>query len=157
MFCLIPVSRQAIYRLFTSAFLTKWRTQVTFISLYMKHHMWRNWNRPIKINSLPKLIGVSFLEPAALMRFFPRRWQSWVRQCGYGSSGFSCACSSAGLQPAVSARWTRCLKRTSSGSCTASWSNSVSPVPGWSIRRIRPPTSSDLRAYKVRSVGLRVK
>lgn len=82
--------------------------------------------------------------------FAPRRWQRWARLCGWRCSASSCSYSSTGLQPAALARRTRCPRPTSNVSCTASWSSWALPGPGWSIPRIRPPTSSDLRVYRVR-------
>lgn len=79
----------------------------------------------------------------------PLRRQTWARLRGYRSSACSFARSSAGLQPGASARPTRCPRPTSSGCCTASWNSWASHVRGWSIPRIRPPTSSDLKAFRV--------
>lgn len=80
----------------------------------------------------------------------PHRWRRWARLCGWRCSASSCSYSSAGLQHAALARRTRCPRPTSNVSCTASWSSWALLGPGWSIPRIRLPTSSDLRVYRVR-------
>lgn len=82
--------------------------------------------------------------------FSTRRRQTWARLRGYHSSACCCARSSAGLQRGAYARPTRCPRPTSSGCCTASWNSWASPVRGWSILHIRPPTLSDLKAFRVR-------